>query len=211
MSLRLPPVSVQASGTPPPSTRRCCLLPRRPLSTGLGPVCEPPFSLARGWSRRSPATTRSPRPRAAQPTAARAAAPRHLLAAKPAAAATPSSRNQTRAPAANAPSRSPCAARTESPATPAGPRTAYDPGSETAAPSSATAAPAAPTTHPRHPTASPASTSLPTLTTDADGLRYRRTGPFIRLELLRLGLQRPKEERMSGLEIKNAQEPDERR
>jgi hypothetical protein len=29
-----------ASGMPPPSTRRCCLLPRRPRSIGLGPVCE---------------------------------------------------------------------------------------------------------------------------------------------------------------------------
>src|SRR5439155_10939593 len=27
----------------------------------LGPVCEPPFSPAPGWSRRSPATNRSPR------------------------------------------------------------------------------------------------------------------------------------------------------
>ena len=58
-SLRLPPVSVQASGMPPPSTRRWCLLPRRPRSTGLGPVLAPPFSPAGGSSRRSPAPTRA--------------------------------------------------------------------------------------------------------------------------------------------------------
>src|SRR6266496_1562237 len=41
MSLRLPPVTEKASGTPVASTRRCCLEPGRPLSTGLGPVSEP--------------------------------------------------------------------------------------------------------------------------------------------------------------------------
>src|SRR2546426_400746 len=40
------------------------------------------------------------------------------------------------------------------------------------------------TRDPTPPTASPASTSLPSLTTDADGLRYRRAGPFIQLEVL---------------------------
>ena len=33
-----------ASGIPPPSTSRWCLLPRRPRSTGLGPVFAPLFS-----------------------------------------------------------------------------------------------------------------------------------------------------------------------
>src|SRR5215204_5386004 len=42
-SWRLPPVSAQASGSPVWSTRRWCLEPLRPLSTGLGPVSEPPF------------------------------------------------------------------------------------------------------------------------------------------------------------------------
>src|SRR5438093_3959869 len=163
MSLRLPPVSVQASGMPPPSTRRCCLLPRRPRSTGLGPVCEPPFSLAHGWSRRSRATTRSLRPRATQPATARAAAARHPPAATRATDATPSSRNQNRAPAADAPSRSPCARRTRPPATPADHQTACGPDSESAARASAAAAQSAPTTHPTHPTASPASPSPPKL------------------------------------------------
>jgi hypothetical protein len=44
-SLRLPLVSVQASGTPPPSTSRWCLPPPRPRSTGLGPVFLPLFRL----------------------------------------------------------------------------------------------------------------------------------------------------------------------
>jgi hypothetical protein len=44
-SFRLPPVSVQASGAPPPARSRWCLLPRRPLSTGPGPVLAPPFCL----------------------------------------------------------------------------------------------------------------------------------------------------------------------
>ena len=48
-SLRLPPVSVQASGVPCASVRRWCLEPARPLSTGLGPVSEPPY--LSGWSR----------------------------------------------------------------------------------------------------------------------------------------------------------------
>jgi len=41
----LPPVSVQASGSPLASTRRWCFEPVLALSTGLGPVAEPPFRL----------------------------------------------------------------------------------------------------------------------------------------------------------------------
>ena len=73
-SLRLPPVSVQASGIPVASTRRC-FDPFLPLSTGLGPVSEPSFSLARGWSRPPRETTRFPRRHAARQAATRAAAP----------------------------------------------------------------------------------------------------------------------------------------
>lgn len=63
-------------------------------------------------------------------------------------------------------------------------RTACGRDSESAASAAEATARSAPTTHPTHPTASPASASPPGLTTDADGLRYPRTGPFIQLELL---------------------------
>jgi len=63
--VRLPPVSVQASGIPPPSTSRWCLLPRRPRSTGLGPVLASLFSPAGGWSRRPRAPIRADRRRQA--------------------------------------------------------------------------------------------------------------------------------------------------
>src|SRR5439155_15570607 len=80
-SLRLPPVSVQASGIPVASTKRWCLEPDLALSTGLGPVWEPPFSPARGWSRRPLATTRARRRPAARQATAHAAAPTHPPAA----------------------------------------------------------------------------------------------------------------------------------
>jgi hypothetical protein len=41
MSLRFPPVSVTASGTPAASTNRWCLEPVRARSTGEGPVRPP--------------------------------------------------------------------------------------------------------------------------------------------------------------------------
>ena len=44
-SLRLPPVSVTASGTPPASTIRWCLEPGRPRSTGEAPTWAPPFNV----------------------------------------------------------------------------------------------------------------------------------------------------------------------
>src|SRR5207342_1711364 len=108
-------------------------------------------------------------------------------------AATRSCRSRSQAPGADAPNRSRYAAQTRSPATRAGHRAACDPDNGSAAASPAATARSAPTTRPRPPTASPASTSLPSLTTDADGLRYRRAGPFIELEVLsrqlfRLGL-----------------------
>jgi hypothetical protein len=76
-SLRLPPVSVQASGIQRASTRRWCLEPFLALSTGLGPVSEPPFSPVRGSSRRPRATTRAHPPLAVQRAAGGADAPRH--------------------------------------------------------------------------------------------------------------------------------------
>src|SRR6266545_2537455 len=170
---------------PLPSTSRWCLLPVRPRSTGLGPVLAPPFSLADGWSRRSLAPTRAARRRAARPAATRAASARRRPAATLAAAAKRSSRSRSRAPVAGAPSRSPCATQTRSPAAPAGHQAACDPDGGNAAAAPATTARSAPTTRPAPPTASPSSTPSRTLTTGADGLRYRRTGPFIELEVLR--------------------------
>src|SRR4029453_452960 len=61
--------------------------------------------------------------------------------------------HRNRAPPADAARRSPCAARTGSPATRPDPATACDPGSGSAARPSATAAPSAPTTRPTQTTA----------------------------------------------------------
>ena len=74
-SLRLPPVTLQASGRPVPSTRRWCLEPFLALSTGLGPVSEPPFSPERGSRPRPLAPTRSHRQRVTPQAAARATSP----------------------------------------------------------------------------------------------------------------------------------------
>ena len=59
-SLRLPPVSVQASGIPLASTRRWCLEPASSVNRARARRGAP-FSPAHGWSRRPPATTRAPR------------------------------------------------------------------------------------------------------------------------------------------------------
>jgi hypothetical protein len=79
--LRLPPLTVQASGIPVASTKRWCLEPFLARSTGLGPVAEPPFSPADGWSRRPPAPTRAHRRLVAPRAGSRAAAPTRLPAA----------------------------------------------------------------------------------------------------------------------------------
>ena len=122
MSLRLPPVSVQASGIPFASTRRWCLEPGRPRSTGLGPVAEPPFSPAPGSNPRPRATTRSRRQRAAPPTARVQLLPHAralpLIEAPPAGRAP----SRSRARAADAATRSRCAAQTRSPAAPPDPK-----------------------------------------------------------------------------------------
>jgi len=72
--------------------------------------------------------------------------PRHQHAATPAAAATRSSRSQSRAPAANTTNRSPSATRTRSPAGRGDHRTASGPDTETGAAFSPTTARSAPTT-----------------------------------------------------------------
>ena len=57
MSLRLPPVSEQASGVPRPQAIRWCLEPLLERSTGLGPVLVPPRQPARASCRSLPATS----------------------------------------------------------------------------------------------------------------------------------------------------------
>ena len=114
------------------------------------------------------------------PAAARAAAPTPRPAATHQAAASTSARAEAELLRQMHPRRSPCAARTGSPAAPADQAAACGPDSETAAPSSAAAARSSShnssdTTHgARTATGTPSS-----LTTDADGLRRQRTGPFI--------------------------------
>jgi len=49
-SWTLAPVKITESGKPSPSTRRWRLEPKRPRSTGLGPVSSPPFSPERWQS-----------------------------------------------------------------------------------------------------------------------------------------------------------------
>ena len=187
-SLRLPPVSVQASGMPPPSTRRCCLLPRRPLSTGLGTRLRAPFfactwlesAIARDHSI-SPAACSSARSSCVQPLpdarllpGAQPAANRSMPQPKPSSCG----RCSQPIPVCST-NKIPCNASRS--VERLAPRIA-----KTALSLSAATARSAPTTHPRHPTASPASTPTPTLTTDADRLRDRQPGPFIQLELLSL-------------------------
>jgi hypothetical protein len=106
---------------PVASTRRWCLEPGLARSTGLGPVAVPPFSLVRGWSRRSRATTPAHRRRAAPPTGACAAAPTPPPAARRPCAGSRLSPSRSRARAVDVSTRSRCAARTRSPAAPLGP------------------------------------------------------------------------------------------
>ena len=129
------------------------LEPGRPLSTGLGPVSEPPFLPGSGSNRRSRAPTRAHPPRAAARAGARAAAPRRLRAATRRGGASRSPRSRSQAPGAGASTRSPCAGQRGSPAVPAGRATASGLGSESAAPSSGEAARRAPTTRRRRSTA----------------------------------------------------------
>ena len=152
-SWRLPPVSVNASGIPVASTRRWCFDPALPLSTGLGPVSEPPFSPARGSRRRSRVTTRSRPQRATASATARAACPTPRPAATHPACASRCTPIHTRAPAADASTRSPCAARTRSPTAPHDPAAACGPDTSPAAAYTATTARRAPTTRPERPTA----------------------------------------------------------
>jgi hypothetical protein len=102
------PVRLTASGRPPASVRRWCLLPARALSTGLAPVCSPLVAPAHGSSRRRPASSRSHRPPAGARGEARAATSTPPPPASRAGGASRSCPSRSRAPAAAAPTRSRC-------------------------------------------------------------------------------------------------------
>jgi hypothetical protein len=178
--LRLPPVSVQASGIPPPSTRRWCLLPRRPRSTGLGPVLRPPFRLrvAGVGDRALPLELISGVQFREQQLVQ--LLPDARLAARRVACARLSSRSRSRAPAAGALSRSRCGARTRCPARPCDHPAACDLDSESGAASSEAAARSAATARLAPPTASPSIDNLHQLD-DRCRRRSRPGGGSLRL------------------------------
>ena len=176
---------------PPPSTSRWCLLPARPRSTGLGPVLEPPFSLAGDWNRRSPAPTRVGRRRAAPRARARESLPDTGLFATLAAARPGRSSRKPNAKLlpAGAPSRSPCASTpTRSPATRAGHQAACDPDNGSAPlPRRAATARSAPTTASAATSHGLALIDIPpSLTSDAASTSRPPTGPFIQYRFLAL-------------------------
>src|SRR4029450_3238894 len=92
------------------STSRWCLEPFLALSTGLGPVSEPPFSLARGSSPQQHATTQSRPPLASAKAAPRAACPTRRTAAIRPGDASREPRSRSRAGADEAPGRKMCPA-----------------------------------------------------------------------------------------------------
>ncbi len=147
------PVSVRASGIPVASTKRWCLEPFLPRSTGLGPVAAPPFSPAHDWNQPPPATTQARRPRAARRATERAAAPTRPPAATHPAGDSRSSPSRSQAPAADAATRSPCTAQIESLAARLDRPAAFDLETGSAAPPSATAAARAATARPTRSTA----------------------------------------------------------
>ena len=102
------------------------------LSTGLGPVAEPPFSPAHDCRRRRHATIRSRLRISTRRVTVRAVAPRRRPAATHPAAATGRAAAEAEFGSADAATRSPCATRTRSPAAPAGQAAACGP--ETKAP-----------------------------------------------------------------------------
>lgn len=120
-SSRLPPVSDTASGMHRPSVRMGCLLPGRARSTGLSPLSGPAGPPARGKSRSPPSTSPAASPTAASSAAPGAASPTRRPPSRPPGAASRSHPSRNPAPGAGTPTGSRCAARTESPTTPAGP------------------------------------------------------------------------------------------
>src|ERR1700691_4604399 len=111
-------VSSTASGTPLPSTIRCCFVPSFPRSVGFGPVSWPPLLLAHSTHRAPLATSRSDRLLQARRAEPGAVAPTRPLSANRVAAASTSCRNRTPSPAASTPTRSPSGARTGSQSAP---------------------------------------------------------------------------------------------
>ena len=126
--------------------------PGRPLSTGLGPVSEPPFSLAPGSNRRSRATTRSHPRRAAAQAAAHEARPTHPHAATRPSGASTSPRAEAKLGRQVLP-RDTGVQHKQDPLQAGRSGAAYGPDSENAARPSARAARPAPTTRPTPTTA----------------------------------------------------------
>ena len=110
-SLRLPPVSVTASGMALPSVSRWCLLPGRARSTGLGPIASSPLWPGHVRRRPRPASSRSGVRRAARP-ATHAAGPRRRLGSSPATCASTSSLTRSRTAGEGRPRRSRSTAKT---------------------------------------------------------------------------------------------------
>ena len=179
-SLRLPPVSVQASGMPPPSVRAGGAWSRGgPGRPGSGPSARPLFRLevARVGDRPRPVELAGgvqlgqqqlvqplpdagllpvPQPPPAGHPAAEAELLRQVLPGDPGV-------QHEQDPAA----------------TPTGHRAACGPDTGTDAASAAAAARSAPTAHPTQPTATPASASPPSLTTDADDFALSEAVPSL--------------------------------
>ena len=175
MSLRFPPVRLTASGTPEASTRTWCLEPGRPRSTGLGPVFEPPFLPAPGWSPRSPVKSRSHRRRAAGSKAADEGAPTPRPPATPQGGASRSPPSPGQALRADRARRSRCATHRESPTDSPDQGAASGPGSENGAQAGpAAAAQQAPTAHQTRPTVCVTRASPPMMTANADSFAIRQ-------------------------------------
>jgi len=127
---------------------------------GSGPS-RSPFSPARGCRRRPHAPSRAHQRRASGRAATRAAAPRRPPSATRPSAASRSLPSRTPTRQADASTRSPCTARTRSPAAPADPAAAGGPESGTAAASPAATAPPTLTARPKRSTAQRPSAPLP--------------------------------------------------
>ena len=154
-SLRLPPVSVTASGMPARVDEEVVLGARRgPGRPGSGPSRSPLFRLdVAGVDDRPRPVDLASRPQAASASSACSLShtPASLPLLQPAPAGQP--RPEAELLRQMLPRRSRCAARTGSRTAPPDPAAACGPDSATAAPASAAAARPAPTTRPRPPTA----------------------------------------------------------
>ncbi len=145
-SLRFPPVSVSANGTPRASVSRWCFEPVRARSTGEGPVRSPPKAHEYDSNPPRPLTSRSPRRRSVSGERPGASAPIPRPAAIPATFASTSRPSHSRTRPAGHATRSLCAARTRSRSARLDHPVACAPDTDTAARSQATTAGPQPTT-----------------------------------------------------------------